>query len=48
MQVTDFGHQVFTEIRALLKHASAVARLSQPTGLSRDEITLAIYEALTP
>lgn len=45
---TGFGRQVFTEIRDLLKHASAVACLSGAAGPLRGEITIGIYDALAP
>lgn len=48
VQPTSFGHQVFSEIRKLLKHASIVENLSQPEGPLRGEITIGIYEALAP
>lgn len=48
VQLTGFGRQVFTEVRGLLKHASSVENLSQPSGPLRGEITLGIYEALAP
>ncbi len=46
--VTGFGRSLFDEIRGLLKQARAVFDMSESSGPLRGEITIGIYQALSP